>query len=741
MSRVGLPDEILTDQGSNFTSRLLAEIYGMLRIKGIRTTPYHPQTDGLVERFNGTLKRMLRSCTSRNPKEWNTLLPYLLFAYREVPQQSTGFSPFELLYGRAVRGPLDVLKESWETKEDHAEDIVTYVTEMRSRLEEMSELARENLKRSQGKQKVWYDRKARDRKFGPGDKVLVMQPSSTHKLTAEWKGPCKIIRAVGEVNYEVEIGRGQKTKILHINMLKQWREAEETSYMIGCIHEDEEWGDLPVIDRDINEEEELEGELGESLSKEQRKDLEQLKRRYKDVVTSKLGQTNRIEHQIRVGDVTPSRQRPYRLPYAKYEAVRKELQSMEQMGVIRPSCSEWASPMVIVPKKDGDIRVCVDYRKVNSVLKFDAYPVPRVDEMIDRIGRGRFITTLDLNKGYWQIPVEEASQDKTAFVTPFGLYQFTMMPFGLQGAPATFQRLVDQVLRGTEGFAGAYIDDIAIYSETWEDHMEHVEEVLTRLRAAGLTANPKKCKFGMSEVVYLGHKIGRGQVKPEVSKIAAVRDYPKPRSKTDKRSFLGLVGYYRKFIPHFASVAAPLSDLTKKNLKVFNWTGECDQAFTKLKKLLCEAPVLRSPNLNKEMILQTDASNRGVGAVLSQIDNDGVEHPLVYVSRKLLPREERFSIVEKECLAVVWAIQTLAVYLYGKEFLLQTDHHALYWLDRVKSRNARLTRWSLYLQEWRFRIQYKRGKDNGNADGLSRGPLSEQRSCSSEAEGDVINCT
>uniref|UniRef100_A0A1X7U211 RNA-directed DNA polymerase n=1 Tax=Amphimedon queenslandica TaxID=400682 RepID=A0A1X7U211_AMPQE len=737
MSRVGVPEEILTDQGSNFTSRLLTEIYKMLTLKGITTTPYHPQTDGLVERFNGTLKNMLRRCTSQNPRDWDTLLPYILFAYREVPQESTGFSPFELLYGRSVRGPLDILKESWESRENCPENVVTYVTEMRRRLEEMTGIVGENMKKSQVKQKRWYDRKARHREFKTGDKVLVLLPSTTHKLTAEWKGPYVVKRKVGDVDYELEMnGKQKKYKIFHVNMLRQWYDRTDTSFLMGEVNK-EESEIVPVIEAPDFETTEL--IVGETLDERQREDLTQLLAQYKDVITSDLGRTTLAEHCIEVEGASPYRQSPYRIPLGKQEEVRKEIQRMEDMGVIRPTTSDWASPMVIVPKKDGSIRLCVDYRKLNNVSKFDAYPIPRVDEMIDRMGSGKFITTLDLNKGYWQIPVEKSSQEKTAFITPMGLYEFVTMPFGLRGAPATFQRLMDRVLRGTEQFAGAYIDDVAIHSETWEGHLQHLREVLEKLQGAGLTANPSKCKFGMTEVLYLGHKIGGGRVKPEESKVKAVKQYPVPKTKTEVRSFLGLVGYYRKFIPQFSSIAAPLSDLTKKNVKTFVWTEECQASFQLLKKMLCGSPVLRTPDIRKEMILQTDASNRGLGAVLSQIGEDGEEHPIVYISRKLLPREEKYAVVEKECLAVVWAIQTLKVYLYGQHFRIQTDHHALYWLDRMKSKNERLSRWSLYLQEWNFRVEYRKGTENGNADGLSRGPVVEQPSCSLEVEGGVMN--
>ena len=431
--------------------------------------------------------------------------------------------------------------------------------------------------------------------------------------------------------------------------------------------------------------------------------------------------TNLTKHRIITKTDRPVKLPAYRLPHAYRETVLKELEEMEKSGVIEPSQSEWAAPIVIVKKKDGSLRICVDYRRLNSVTAMDAYPMPRTDELIDKLGKAKYITTLDLARGYWQVPMNEEDKDKTAFITPKGLYQFRVMPFGLCGAPATFQRMMDRVIRGLESSVAVYLDDVVIFSETWDDHIQHVREVLKRLREYKLTAKPTKCQFGMHECVYLGHVVGNGQVKPDPEKLSAVKNYLVPKTKKGVRSFLGLTGYYRRFIADYAKLALPLSDLTKKSLpdKV-QWTQECENAFGALKQALCNSPILQNPDFGRRFLLQTDASDRGVGAVLSQKDDTEQDRPIAYFSRKLLPRECRYSTVEKECLAIKLGVEAFKVYLLGKEFTIQTDHRALVWLNRLREKNARLTRWSLALQDYKFDVVHRAGTANGNADALSR---------------------
>lgn len=279
---------------------------------------------------------------------------------------------------------------------------------------------------------------------------------------------------------------------------------------------------------------------------------------------------------------------------------------------------------------------------------------------------------------------------------------------------------MDIVLRPHRAYAAAYIDDVVIHSERWEDHLDRLKKVLRELRRAGLTANPKKCHLGLSEAQYLGYRIGRGLIKPQEQKIEAVRRYEPPTTKTQVRAFLGLAGYYRCFIPNFSSIACPLTDLTKKGQpEKVHWTKEVERAFQELKAALTASPVLHAPDYNCPFILQTDASDIGVGAVLSQVQ-EGEEHPIVYISRKLSPAESRYATVEKEALAIKWAVLELRYYLTGRSFTLVTDHAPLQWMARAKDSNARVTRWFLALQDYHFTVQHRKGSAHGNADGLSR---------------------
>ncbi|KAL7834854.1 hypothetical protein SRHO_G00291010, partial [Serrasalmus rhombeus] len=340
--------------------------------------------------------------------------------------------------------------------------------------------------------------------------------------------------------------------------------------------------------------------------------------------------------------------------------------------------------------------------------------MPRADELIERLGKAKVLSTLDLCKGYWQVPLSQSSRKVTAFRTPSGLYHFLKMPFGLHGAAATFQRLMDKVLKDTENFTAAYIDNVVVFSASWEEHLRHLDIVLKKIADAGLTANPKKCHLARSEVSYLGYILGGGQIQ------LAVRATPQPTTKRRVRSFLGLVGWYRRFIPNFSTRAAPLMDLTKIDMpQRVKWTENSETAFNDLKNALCVEPVLASPDFDKPFVVQTDASGLGLGAVLLQ--GEGEEwRPILFISRKLFPRETRYSTIEKEALAIKWALDSLRYYLMQNDFTLETDHRALQWIRRMKDSNARITRWYLSLQPFCFNIRYRKGSQNVTADFLSR---------------------
>ena len=365
-ARVGIPKELLTDQGTNFTSQLLAEVYRLLHVKALRTTPYHPQTDGLVERFNKTLKEMLRKTADEEGKDWDKLLPFVLFAYREVPQESTGYSPFELLYGREVRGPLDVMRESWETPQNVEEGVLSYVLSMREKFEQMELLVQSNMRRAQRFQKQWYDKGAKQRQLQVGDYVLVLLPTSTSKFTAQWQGPYLVLKKVGKVNYLVDMGdRKKRKRVFHVNMLKKWQIQESMGYLMKEVEDEENEDEIPTWDGG----EDGKPRLGEQLTDVQKKELGDLLRKYDSVLQKFPGETKLAVHSINTGDTLPIRLPTYRIPYAYRAKVEEEIKEMLTQGIITPSSSNWAAPMVLVKKKDDTLRICVDYRKLNSGTK------------------------------------------------------------------------------------------------------------------------------------------------------------------------------------------------------------------------------------------------------------------------------------------------------------------------------------------------------------------------------------
>ena len=395
--------------------------------------------------------------------------------------------------------------------------------------------------------------------------------------------------------------------------------------------------------------------------------------------------------------------------------------------MISPSSSPWASPVVLVRKKDGSHRFCVDYRNLNAVTKRDRYPLPRVDDLLDQMQKSQYFTTLDLSSDYWQIRVHEKSREKTAFVTPQGQFEFLVMPFGLANAPSVFQRLMQKALAGLnpEGgpdFVSVYIDDIIIFSETLEDHLRHLKMVIERLQQCGLKLKPVKCHFCREEVEYLGHIITRHGLKTNPALVAAVREFPVPKNVQEVRRFLGMTSYYRRFIPLFSKVAQALHVLTRQNVK-FHWDEECQRAFEALKRKLVEAPVLAYPSFTKDFMLETDASIEGLGAVLSQMQQDGYQHPIAFASRALSPSERNYSITELEMLAVVWALSHFHYYLYNQCVTVYTDHSAVKAVLETPNPTAKHARWwmKVYGQGVReLKINYRPGKMNKNADALSR---------------------
>ena len=465
--------------------------------------------------------------------------------------------------------------------------------------------------------------------------------------------------------------------------------------------------------------------FGEDLSSQQRKQLESLIMEFHDIFGEPTthSTTTHVQHSINTGNAPPINQRAYRVSEKEKDVAKREIIKMLTLGIIRPSSSSWASPIVLVKKKDGTMRFCVDYRKLNAVTARDVYPLPRIEELLNYLKGKKFFSLCDAIYGFWQVPIVEGDVAKTAFTSSEGLYEFVVMPFGLTNAPATFQRLMDEVLQGIRYVCVLdYIDDLLTYSNTWEDHLQHLRMLFDRLRQSNIKLKPTKCSFGLSELVFLGYKISRTGIAPDPGKIKAVEFFPTPRDVTGVKSFTGLCNYYRKFVKDFARIAQPINDLTRSSVP-FVWGEAQNQAFKTLKEKLTSAPVLMLPDNTKPFILHTDASNSALGAVLEQLDEKGEQRVVAYLSRALNDAEKNYSTTERECLAIVWATKVLRPYLYGQEFTVITDHHSLVWLMTYKDSSARLLRWSLQLQEYNFKINYRPGSQHQNVDSLSRNPV------------------
>ena len=750
--RLGFPMEVLSDNGSQFTSFMFKEFLNLFSIKQVRSSPYHAQSNGVVERFHGTLKPMLRKVIQSNPRQWHRRIPPLLFACRELPNASTGFSPFELLFGRPARGPIDFLADAWLEQGDVAEakDVCQYVVELRNTVADMCQVAQDSVDQSAVVNKMYKDKRAKQRSFQVGDEVLVFIPTAKNKLHLTWDGPFKVVEVL-KFDYVVNV-RGRR-RIFHPNMLKAFHRRVVSAAVVQvsspsipfsdilptsfcperCLsdpelasvavlpehpEEDQTLPKLPTLDSPTGETFE-DVKYSDELSASQLSELKGVFSKYTPILTTEPGSCLLdIEHEISLTTDKPVYRKQYPLPFDSLKAVEEEVQSMLKMGVIEPSRSAFSAPVVLVKKPDGSNRFCCDYRELNKVTKTDAEPIPDTEALFAKLANSRYFTKIDLTKGYWQIPVKKEDRHKTAFQTPLGLFQWTRMPFGLVTAPATFARMMHMLCLCDS--AVNFFDDILIHSKEWTAHLRHIDEVMSRLQQANLSARPSKIMAGCQELTFLGHSVGHGRLQPQADKVHRILHIPQPKTKKQVRALLGLVGYYRKFIPNFAAIAAPISDLLAgPPRQKFQWSADCQSALELLQQKMASQPVLLLPDLRKPFVVRTDASSTGLGGVLLQVRDD-VLHPVTFVSRKMLPRETRYSTIERECLAIVWVITKLGRYLWGRTFELQTDHRPLTYLQSSVFKNPRIMRWSLLLQEYKFVVSSVPGCSNTFADLLSR---------------------
>nr|XP_055054187.1 uncharacterized protein LOC129439536 [Misgurnus anguillicaudatus] len=668
-STFGLPRIVQSDQGTNFLSKLFAQVLQTLKISHRVASAYHPESQGALERFHQTLKSVLRKYCMDTGKDWDEGIPLVLFAVREAVQDSLGFSPADLVFGHTVRGPLKMLKEDMLSPETSSKtNVLDYVCKFRERLHHACLTAKESLAKAQVTMKDHFDLKSVSRQFNPGDQVLVLLPVIGSALSARFSGPYEVIQKLSDTDYVIRTpDRRKKSRVCHINMLKAYYVRESspvveknveckvdqspnvalTCDVVSDVPDDEDDG---VIIRHTyqqcarlkNSEMLMDlSSLLSHLSDTQKSDVENLIKDFPSLFYDVPTRTTIVQHDIDVGTAAPIKQHAYRANVEKRSVMKAEVDYLLKNGLARPSYSSWSSPCLLVTKSDGSARFCTDYRRVNAVTKPDCFPLPRMEDCVDTLGPAKFVSKLDLLKGYWQVPLTARASEISAFVTPDCFMEYCVMAFGMRNAPSTFQRLINIVLSGVPN-CNAYLDDLVIYSTDWEEHVSLLRVVFERLKKASLTLNLAKCEFGQATITYLGRKVGQGQVKPVEAKVTAVADFPVPVTRKELRRFLGMAGYYRNFCKNFSTVVNPLTSLLSPSC-TFKWTEACQNAFESVKALLCNAPVLAAPDCAKPFKLEIDASSVGAGAVLSQEDAHGIDHPVCYFSRLLFdhPAQER----------------------------------------------------------------------------------------------------
>src|ERR1700680_1182957 len=469
--------------------------------------------------------------------------------------------------------------------------------------------------------------------------------------------------------------------------------------------------------------------------------INEFKEVFPEELPSGLPPSRDVDHRI---ELEPGQQPPrrpsYRMSQPELDELKRQLTELMDKGHIQESKSPYGAPVLFVKKKDGTLRMCIDYRALNKITIKNKYPLPRIDELLDRLLGAKYFSKIDLRSGYHQVRIAEGDVPKTAFRTRYGHYEFLVMPFGLTNAPATFMHLMQQSFRKyLDDFVIVFLDDVLVYSRSKEEHDKHLRIVLETLRENKLYAKLSKCEFYSKEISFLGHVINEYGIKMEPSKVDAVSKWPQPKNVHDIRSFLGLAGYYRKFVKDFSKIASPLTELLHKSKK-FQWTDEQEQAFHTLKVAVSTAPVLIVPDPKLAYTVLTDASGYAIGAALCQDHGNGLQ-PCAYLSRKMNEHEKNYPVHEQELLAIVHALREWRHYFLGNRFTEITDHRSLQYLATQDKLSARQTRWREFLQQFDFEIKYRPGKENDVADGLSRRPdhLSSMNESSISTDNELVD--
>ncbi len=704
MFRTGIPQKILTDRGTVFVGKLAGRLCEILGVDKIHSSPYRPQTNGVLERLHGTLKPMLSKAVEQGI-DWADFLPMAMFIIRQVPNRSTGYSPHELVFGRNMLGPLDLVYAGWVDEVFKEMDVCEWVMCLQDKLSLLHDMANSNELAAIESRAQVYNKNKSDRCLEVGDLVMLKVPGLHVALTAAWEGPYEVSERISRVTYKIRKKDGEHERVAHINNLKVFRQGESRNHMAGIsvIAEEgvemEEWIDRKLLGDDQCEDYN-ESEIGKLLESK------------KECFSESAGLCKVGECKIVLSEGHSVVNIPPRvIPIHIRASVEAEINKLLAAGIIVPSDEEWSSPIVPIRKKDGSIRLCVDYRELNERTPLRRFWLPSLREILDQVGPCAVLSKLDLTAGFHQVRMDEESSKFTTFSCPLGKFRFVRMPFGLKNAPAIFQAIVEQVLKPVKGCSRNYIDDVIVFSNSWNEHLRDVSRVLDVLKEAGLRVKARKCEFGRKYMSYLGHQVGSGKLGIPEARVSAMRAYERPNTKRQLRAFLGSIGYYREFIPGFAKhscLLTPATALTAPRRVV--WSEEMLEAFGKLKQSLCSSTVLTVPTQDDVFRLYTDASGGGIGGCL-HVTREDKELPVAFYSRQLRGAEVRYSVTELESLAIVESIRHFEYYLCGAKFVVITDHRACVALTSSSHLNKRLMRMALRVQDHDVTIVYRSSID------------------------------
>jgi len=762
----GVSSHLSSDLGTNFTSQLTRELEKQMGCSPRFNSPFHPNATGLVERAVGNIKSIVGKLASEKPNQWHRFLPSVLWALREAKNITTGVSPWSLVFGRVPSGPLTILKNHWVGTQklpvSFGKTATEYLQDVQKRLELAEQYATAHAEKEQQRYQKYYNLRSADKHFEVGEDVLVLVPDNTaSKLFSRWC-PAKVLAKRSPYSYEVELN-GTK-RHYHANQLRKYYVRVESVLYDSCVYDfdesnvgcdssdnnsdvnsvnscaviyasDDDFGDVQTLPTSLQSPKhhdlpssKIDPESIKHLSQKQQKELLALLDEYSMCFSELPGFTSVVTHNITLLDgFKPKRLPAYRVPERLKAEVSRQIREMLDNGIIRPSQSPMASPLVCVMKgRDGcdGVRLAVDYRYVNKYTRDDAYPMPDLQSIFQSVSKSKIITVCDMKSGYWQLPCNDNDVWLTAFVCDDGIFEFLRCPFGMKNSGASFVRAVSQILSPVRHISKSFVDDVAVHSDHWRGHLADLRQFLEVVKQSGLTLNLKKCKWAHSQVKFCGKIIGSGKILADPDKLSVLDKLSPPKTKRELRRALGFFGYFRDHLPNYAEIAKPLTDLTAKKYNApLPWGEPQQMAFDKLKVMLrqtTEKP-LYAADFFKPFFIYTDASSYAVSSAIMQSDEGGKQFPVAFSSQKLTETQRKWPVIEREAYAVLCALRKHRAWFLGnQEITVCLDHNPLTYLTETVPKNARLIRWALSLQEMPVKFQYYPGHRNVVADYLSR---------------------